>query len=90
MRCRVPTPEVQRLLDTRISRMCPSRRLWPSFFLADKRPLVVAGTHGKTTTTALLAWVLERAGLQPSFPGRRAEPEFWPGLSARGRRLLCD
>ena len=29
--------------------------------------LAVAGTHGKTTTTAMLAWVLEQAGLQPGF-----------------------
>jgi UDP-N-acetylmuramate: L-alanyl-gamma-D-glutamyl-meso-diaminopimelate ligase len=35
------------------------------FFLKDKKPLVVVGTHGKTTTTSLLAWVLESAGLQP-------------------------
>jgi len=34
-------------------------------FLKDKQPIVVVGTHGKTTTTALLAWVLESAGLQP-------------------------
>src|SRR5262245_40075717 len=30
-------------------------------------PLVVAGTHGKTTTTALAAWLLDRAGLEPGF-----------------------
>jgi len=35
------------------------------FFLKDKQPLVIVGTHGKTTTTSLLAWVLESAGLQP-------------------------
>ena len=29
--------------------------------------LVVAGTHGKTTTTAMLAWILEHAGLNPGF-----------------------
>lgn len=29
--------------------------------------LGVAGTHGKTTTTSMLAWILERAGLDPSF-----------------------
>jgi UDP-N-acetylmuramate: L-alanyl-gamma-D-glutamyl-meso-diaminopimelate ligase len=35
--------------------------------LAGKHVLAVAGTHGKTTTTAILAWLLERAGLSPSF-----------------------
>jgi UDP-N-acetylmuramate: L-alanyl-gamma-D-glutamyl-meso-diaminopimelate ligase len=37
------------------------------FFLAGRRPLVVAGTHGKTTTTALAAWVLADAGRDPGF-----------------------
>jgi UDP-N-acetylmuramate: L-alanyl-gamma-D-glutamyl-meso-diaminopimelate ligase len=36
-------------------------------FLEGRHPLVVAGTHGKTTTAALLAWVLESAGRHPSF-----------------------
>ncbi len=36
-------------------------------FLADRTPLVVTGTHGKTTTAALLAWLLESAGLSPGF-----------------------
>lgn len=36
-------------------------------FLSDHFPLVVAGTHGKTTTSSLLAWVLERTGQSPSF-----------------------
>jgi UDP-N-acetylmuramate: L-alanyl-gamma-D-glutamyl-meso-diaminopimelate ligase len=35
--------------------------------LADRWVLAVAGTHGKTTTTAMLAWILERAGLEPGF-----------------------
>ncbi|HEX7260126.1 MAG TPA: Mur ligase family protein [Candidatus Saccharimonadia bacterium] len=32
-----------------------------------KRRIVVAGTHGKTTTTSLIAWLLESAGCQPDF-----------------------
>jgi UDP-N-acetylmuramate: L-alanyl-gamma-D-glutamyl-meso-diaminopimelate ligase len=35
--------------------------------LRDKWVLAVAGTHGKTTTTAMLAWILEHAGLAPGF-----------------------
>ena len=35
--------------------------------LQGRHVLAVAGTHGKTTTTAMLAWILERAGLQPGF-----------------------
>lgn len=37
------------------------------FVLKDKWPLVVTGTHGKTTTASMLAWVLEFAGMQPGF-----------------------
>lgn len=37
------------------------------FFLDNRIPIVVAGTHGKTTTAALLSWILERAGQSPSF-----------------------
>jgi UDP-N-acetylmuramate: L-alanyl-gamma-D-glutamyl-meso-diaminopimelate ligase len=35
--------------------------------LRDRWVLAVAGTHGKTTTSSLLAWILEHAGLQPGF-----------------------
>lgn len=37
------------------------------FFLSKSRPLVIAGTHGKTTTTALAAWTWTRCGRAPSF-----------------------
>ncbi|MCF8177149.1 MAG: UDP-N-acetylmuramate:L-alanyl-gamma-D-glutamyl-meso-diaminopimelate ligase [Sulfuritalea sp.] len=43
--------------------------------------LGVAGTHGKTTTTALLAWILEEAGLKPSFLVGGVPQGF--GVSAR-------
>jgi UDP-N-acetylmuramate: L-alanyl-gamma-D-glutamyl-meso-diaminopimelate ligase len=36
-------------------------------FLAGRRPLVVAGTHGKTTSAAMLAWILRRAGCDPGL-----------------------
>jgi UDP-N-acetylmuramate: L-alanyl-gamma-D-glutamyl-meso-diaminopimelate ligase len=36
-------------------------------FIRGRRSLVVAGTHGKTTTTSIAAWLLERGGLSPSF-----------------------
>jgi UDP-N-acetylmuramate: L-alanyl-gamma-D-glutamyl-meso-diaminopimelate ligase len=36
-------------------------------FLRGRRPVVVCGTHGKTTTSSLCAWVLDRAGKEPGF-----------------------
>ncbi|MDR2000693.1 MAG: UDP-N-acetylmuramate:L-alanyl-gamma-D-glutamyl-meso-diaminopimelate ligase [Zoogloeaceae bacterium] len=43
--------------------------------------LAVAGTHGKTTTTAMLTWILEEAGLNPSFLVGGVPQDF--GVSAR-------
>jgi len=37
------------------------------FALKDKRSIVISGTHGKTTTSALIAWILEKAGTDPGF-----------------------
>jgi UDP-N-acetylmuramate: L-alanyl-gamma-D-glutamyl-meso-diaminopimelate ligase len=37
------------------------------FITADKKPIVVTGTHGKTTTAAILAWIFYVANLDPSF-----------------------
>jgi UDP-N-acetylmuramate: L-alanyl-gamma-D-glutamyl-meso-diaminopimelate ligase len=37
------------------------------FVVGNKKSLVVTGTHGKTTTASILAWILESAGLQPSY-----------------------
>ncbi|MEK6406278.1 MAG: UDP-N-acetylmuramate:L-alanyl-gamma-D-glutamyl-meso-diaminopimelate ligase [Acidobacteriota bacterium] len=36
-------------------------------FIRGRHSIVVAGTHGKTTTTSLMAWAMERAGARPSF-----------------------
>lgn len=38
-----------------------------SWLLVDKKVIAVAGTHGKTTTTAMMAWTLNKLGLDPSF-----------------------
>jgi UDP-N-acetylmuramate: L-alanyl-gamma-D-glutamyl-meso-diaminopimelate ligase len=38
-----------------------------SLFLEGRHPIVISGTHGKTTTAALMTWVLESAGRRPSF-----------------------
>src|ERR1700746_1842160 len=38
-----------------------------NFFLRGRHNLVVNGTHGKTTTTALLAWIMEKAGRKPGY-----------------------
>jgi len=59
-------PEVERLLDERWN-YCSLPELLREFFIRGNHSIVIAGTHGKTTTTSLLAWVLESAGLSPGF-----------------------
>jgi UDP-N-acetylmuramate: L-alanyl-gamma-D-glutamyl-meso-diaminopimelate ligase len=59
-------PELEHVLDERIPfRSLP--QILHDQFLVGKEVLVVAGTHGKTTTTSMLAWIFETAGLSPSF-----------------------
>ena len=55
--------EAERLGLTRLSMPEALAR----FFLADRQPLVVAGTHGKTTTSAMAAWVWSECGRDPGF-----------------------
>ncbi len=59
-------PEVQAVLASGISYVSFPDAL-ARFFIAGRRSLVVAGTHGKTTSTAMLAWVLECAGHDPGM-----------------------
>ncbi len=59
-------PEVEAVLDRR-QRYISLPGLLAEEFLRPRRSLVVAGTHGKTTTTSMLAFLLHRAGLDPSF-----------------------
>jgi UDP-N-acetylmuramate: L-alanyl-gamma-D-glutamyl-meso-diaminopimelate ligase len=58
--------EAEAVLDQKL-RYCSLPELLKEFFIRGKRSIVVSGTHGKTTTTSLLAWVFEQNGLNPSF-----------------------
>lgn len=58
--------ELEYVLDQRIP-FCSLPQLLHDEFLRGKEVLVVAGTHGKTTTTSMLAWIFHLAGLDPSF-----------------------
>jgi len=59
-------PEVRAVLDRGIPYRSFPQAL-AEFFLVDRTPVVIAGTHGKTTTSALMAWVLECAEFDPGF-----------------------
>jgi len=59
-------PEVEFALNKKI-RYASLAEVLKEFFIRGKESIVVAGTHGKTTTTSLLAWLLEYAGRNPGF-----------------------
>ncbi|RLB82431.1 MAG: UDP-N-acetylmuramate:L-alanyl-gamma-D-glutamyl-meso-diaminopimelate ligase [Deltaproteobacteria bacterium] len=59
-------PEVVAMFDMALP-YCSFPQALNRFFTHRKGALVVTGTHGKTTTSALLAWVLAMAGLDPGF-----------------------
>jgi UDP-N-acetylmuramate: L-alanyl-gamma-D-glutamyl-meso-diaminopimelate ligase len=58
--------ELEAVLDRRLPYTSAAATIKEEFLRA-RMPLAVGGTHGKTTTTSLLAWALESAGLNPSF-----------------------
>ncbi|MEI6350767.1 MAG: UDP-N-acetylmuramate:L-alanyl-gamma-D-glutamyl-meso-diaminopimelate ligase [Verrucomicrobiota bacterium] len=59
-------PEVEAVLNRKLYYLSLPETL-KEFFLRGRHNLVVTGTHGKTTTTSLLTWILESAGLEPSY-----------------------
>jgi UDP-N-acetylmuramate: L-alanyl-gamma-D-glutamyl-meso-diaminopimelate ligase len=59
-------PELEEVLDKRIPyRSLPE--ILEEIFLPGRHSIVVSGTHGKTTTTAMLAWIFHSAGKRPNF-----------------------
>lgn len=59
-------PEAVALMNEKINYMSLPQAM-SEFLIAHRHSIVVAGTHGKTTTTSLSAWMAEQAGLAPGF-----------------------
>lgn len=59
-------PEVEAVLERKIPYTSVAAAL-KTFFIEGKHSIVITGTHGKTTTSSLVAWLLEFAGKDPSF-----------------------
>ncbi|HEV3394224.1 MAG TPA: UDP-N-acetylmuramate:L-alanyl-gamma-D-glutamyl-meso-diaminopimelate ligase [Chthoniobacterales bacterium] len=59
-------PEVEAVLNRKLFYLSLPEVL-KNYFLRNKHDLVVTGTHGKTTTTALLAWIMEKGGRKPGY-----------------------
>jgi UDP-N-acetylmuramate: L-alanyl-gamma-D-glutamyl-meso-diaminopimelate ligase len=73
-------PAIEHVLDARLRYVSGPQWLGETL-LAGRRVLAVAGTHGKTTTTSLLAWILEAQGRVPGFLVGGVPANF--GISAR-------
>jgi UDP-N-acetylmuramate: L-alanyl-gamma-D-glutamyl-meso-diaminopimelate ligase len=73
-------PAIEHMLDARLAYVSGPQWLGETL-LARRRVFAVAGTHGKTTTTSLLAWILESQGLAPGFLVGGVPANF--GVSAR-------
>jgi UDP-N-acetylmuramate: L-alanyl-gamma-D-glutamyl-meso-diaminopimelate ligase len=59
-------PEAQALMDMELAYMSMPEAIY-SFLMKDYQRLMVTGTHGKTTSSSLLAWIFTDAGLDPGY-----------------------
>jgi UDP-N-acetylmuramate: L-alanyl-gamma-D-glutamyl-meso-diaminopimelate ligase len=73
-------PLVEEILDRNLGYVSGPQWLYDQV-IRDKWVLAVAGTHGKTTTTSMLAWLLQEGGLNPGFLIGGVPENF--GVSAR-------
>ena len=83
-------PAVEYMLDAGL-RYVSGPQWLAEHLLADRHVLAVAGTHGKTTTSSMLAWLLQDAGLKPGFLIGGVPLDF--GVSARlgdGRHFVVE
>jgi UDP-N-acetylmuramate: L-alanyl-gamma-D-glutamyl-meso-diaminopimelate ligase len=67
--------EMEYILDEKIP-YCSMPQLLEEYFIPGHTSIVVAGTHGKTTTTAMLAWIFHTAGRRPDFLVGGVVPNF--------------
>ena len=82
--------EVQAVLERKIPHMSFPEAL-AHYFIRDRESLVVTGTHGKTTSTSMLAWVMESAGLSPSLMVGGVAKNFEKSFkSGEGRHFVVE
>lgn len=85
-------PEVEWLLDTRAIPFTSLPAMLADFVLKGRRNLVIAGTHGKTTTTSLTAFLLRENGRDPGFliGGVPLDPPVGNHLGAAGDPFVIE
>jgi UDP-N-acetylmuramate: L-alanyl-gamma-D-glutamyl-meso-diaminopimelate ligase len=83
-------PLMEAILD-RGERFTSGPQWLADYALREKAVIAVAGTHGKTTVSAMVAWILERAGLHPSFLIGGAPKDFSSSARlAAGRHFVIE
>ena len=68
-------PELEAVLDEKIP-YCSMPQIIENYFLPGHNCIVIAGTHGKTTTTAMLSWIFHAANRRPNFLIGGVVPNF--------------
>jgi UDP-N-acetylmuramate: L-alanyl-gamma-D-glutamyl-meso-diaminopimelate ligase len=82
--------ELEYVLDQRIAFRSMPDTLY-DLFLRTREPVVIAGTHGKTTTTSMLAWIFQHAGKDPSFLVGGIAENFGSSFALRqGRHFIIE
>lgn len=81
-------PEVEYVLDTRLP-YTSAAVVIKEEFIRGRQSVVVAGTHGKTTTTSLAAWALDRADFNPSFLIGGVAENFGSSFRWTGGNVFC-
>ncbi|HWG51473.1 MAG TPA: UDP-N-acetylmuramate:L-alanyl-gamma-D-glutamyl-meso-diaminopimelate ligase [Candidatus Acidoferrales bacterium] len=82
--------ELEHVLDQRIPFRSMPDTLY-DFFLRTREPIVIAGTHGKTTSTSMLAWIFQQAGKDPSFLVGGIAENFGSSFALRqGRHFILE
>jgi UDP-N-acetylmuramate: L-alanyl-gamma-D-glutamyl-meso-diaminopimelate ligase len=86
-------PELEAVLERRL-RYCSLPEAIRDFFLWGSAPVVLAGTHGKTTTTSLTGWLLTAGGLDPTILVGGVALNFGSGGSSyrvgQGRHFVIE
>ena len=83
-------PEAQRVLGLEIPYISFPEALG-KFLIADRQSFVITGTHGKTTTAALAAWVLKKVGLDPGYFVGGVPVNFGSGWGdGRGKHVVVE
>lgn len=81
-------PELRQALQMGLP--CVTRDELLPLLLADRDVLAVAGTHGKSTTTAMLAHILTKLDFEPGFVIGASRPDMVPGRAGTGKLFIIE